>query len=416
MQKLILFRQQIESLNDEELNQCITSFGRNKIESLLFKGLFEELIFNKMDSLNKMNGIISQIKQCRKPKTTNNNNNNNNNDDDSVQISIKLNELPNVMISEISSFLQFSDQLQFEQANRAIFIGSRSSIKAIHSLNAEYFRKLVDFNHYRGDRKTCLHKLRAFNSVTIKIDYYEYFEILFANIDGFDNLFANIQQLTIHLPDKRGMLTRDTRVEAFNLILSPLSKRFDLSNIKALRLVNHFYYGWNPTDNPIYNGLISMMTRNSKLEYFECYAIAFKNDNYDFLKTVKGFAAHSIEYSVMANMCVSIGDLQSLHIDAYQADAIIPYISNYNLKELCLGWGQGAPDREKWRKYGFKIFEQNMKCLERVYFDMRTIGELIDMETLSKLINKTMKTLKYMLLSFICFLVKIIIIAIVVLR
>ena len=180
MEQIIRFRKGIDCLNDEEYQECITSFKDNLL-SILFNAFCNELKEDKMDNINKINEIITKIIRSRKIKSminddgdeededidiaVNDKNEDLNDNEDAEKIQdIKLDELPSDILPKIAWYLQFDERIQFERTNRSIFIDSRSSKVAIHPLHQNQFKKLMEFyNDNSNDRN--LPKLRIFKSL-----------------------------------------------------------------------------------------------------------------------------------------------------------------------------------------------------------------------------------------------------------
>eukprot|EP01083_Nonionella_stella_P307455 1080582_1 len=135
MEELINFRLQIDLLNDKEFLTFIQSFKRVHLTNLLFAYFQYQLINTKhyhqwqqevLPNIHTMMGQIQNIIDSRDKPI------------EDKQNKINLDDLPMVMISSISSFLDFKDTLKFEKTNRNIFIGTRSPI-SIKSLDDSSF-------------------------------------------------------------------------------------------------------------------------------------------------------------------------------------------------------------------------------------------------------------------------------------
>eukprot|EP01084_Bolivina_argentea_P262410 443730_1 len=68
----------------------------------------------------------------------------------------KIDELPFVMISEITSFLPFNDLKSFEICNRSIFIGTRSPI-SLNKLPLQYSRQLITYLKNNNNKMQYFH-------------------------------------------------------------------------------------------------------------------------------------------------------------------------------------------------------------------------------------------------------------------
>eukprot|EP01083_Nonionella_stella_P026682 73527_1 len=62
IQRLRLVLKVMKSLEDDEFETFIKSFGRSKLISILFKGLLEEIKKDKIENVNRMNAIIAKIR------------------------------------------------------------------------------------------------------------------------------------------------------------------------------------------------------------------------------------------------------------------------------------------------------------------------------------------------------------------
>eukprot|EP01084_Bolivina_argentea_P073818 133932_1 len=108
LQPLISFRLAVDKLNEKEFN-----IFQNKWVSLLNRDIISSIIFHHIQCYNSeeynvtniMNIITDIMNQRKKSK---------NNDNNIEQKPLKLNELPNVLISETASFLSEKDYINFE--------------------------------------------------------------------------------------------------------------------------------------------------------------------------------------------------------------------------------------------------------------------------------------------------------------
>eukprot|EP01083_Nonionella_stella_P168827 571132_1 len=152
MNELISFHKSIDSLNDNEYHELLNSMGRDTVTNLMFRALQHEMYSDRMNTIRKINETIRNITEMRKQQQNTCNNTNHDQDtsiDNAVneQSQVKLDDLPYVMLSEISSFLSFAESVQFSRINRTVFIGGRSATLPRYPLPATYFTNLQRYSH-----------------------------------------------------------------------------------------------------------------------------------------------------------------------------------------------------------------------------------------------------------------------------
>eukprot|EP01083_Nonionella_stella_P159336 519674_1 len=172
MEELLRFRSGLDRLSGKEFATFIQSMDRGTICALIFnrfryglqciQGLDE--IDNILVSIQQLNQKITQIitsRQRNKTKTEEK--------DEEVTVD-KIDKLPLVMISEISSFLEYDSMAKFELCNRTIFIGTRSPI-SLHSVPQNPFNKYIKFcaqNDYQYYWK--MHRFRACKEMSLLVE------------------------------------------------------------------------------------------------------------------------------------------------------------------------------------------------------------------------------------------------------
>eukprot|EP01084_Bolivina_argentea_P093758 168582_1 len=359
MDKLILFRAQLQSLQQKEYQQLVNSQGREFIETLIFKGLLQELSNNKMHNIDKMNENISQIKQLRKQNSSNNINNQREvGEDESIPLTLEI--LPNVLLSNISSFLAFVDQLQFEKCSRQILIGSRSSTTSIYSLNAKYFSKLIIFHN---NNKTYLPKLRSYKSITINCKDMFHLNTLKYKLNHL-KIFRKVKELCIEYKQNSHLRT----------ILLHLHNGVNLSKIETLRWINHWRGRISretiTTIEPIFANM-------SQLKYFEYVGtersddIAFSNNKW--IKNLKGISIAPIAKNLFTEVSTN---LQSFHG--------VTKAKLNDLKEICL----------KFKEILCVSNINYMKSIERIHFRDVCVDRS-DRQLAQQCLNKLIKSLNY---------------------
>ena len=168
MDSLLSLQETMQSLTDKEFQEFISAFNRQKLSTWIFRELLMNLQDNGSTSeIAELHTIIIEIVNKSKSPSA---------DMDSLSEipvannaeTVSFNDLPDVSLSGISSFLSFQDQLNFEKVSRTIFIGSRSSPLPLHHLNQSMFLKLLSFHNEHPN--SFLHQTRTFKSVSIDCD------------------------------------------------------------------------------------------------------------------------------------------------------------------------------------------------------------------------------------------------------
>eukprot|EP01083_Nonionella_stella_P091485 255798_1 len=177
MEELIKFRSQIDLLNNKEFITFIQSFQRENVTNLFF-GYFRYQLINttnyqqwQQEVLPNIHIMICQIQKIidSRSKLV----------QDEQQNNINLDDLPLVMISSISSFLDLKDTLKFEKTNRNIFIGTRSPISR-QSLDAKPFTHCLSYSNahsftYNFYRFRCVQQL-TIDTNDMMYEFYDYDE------------------------------------------------------------------------------------------------------------------------------------------------------------------------------------------------------------------------------------------------
>eukprot|EP01083_Nonionella_stella_P141727 437237_1 len=227
MNELILFHQSIDSLSETEYGQFIHGMGRNVITKILFRGLQQGMINNQNNDTRNMNDLIRTIKQARKknkstiiaPD-----------DNDSQQIT--LNDIHEVLLLEISSFLLFFESVQFARTSRSIFIGSHSATLPRYSLSSQQFFSLTKYCDQHSTEAHHLSQQKLFNSLEIDCDDFVKWEpenssniILKSRCNKFQ-LYDDIQHLMITSLDS----------EHTDFLINHLFETNKFTNLKSLTL------------------------------------------------------------------------------------------------------------------------------------------------------------------------------------
>eukprot|EP01083_Nonionella_stella_P141171 434426_1 len=169
MEELIRFRSQIDLLNDQEFIVLIESLTRPHVTNVLFEHFRSQLIntteheqwqHKVLPNIRTISGHIQKIIDSRDSKPSV--------DTEEQNTITNLDDLPMVMISSVSSFLNLEDTIRFERTNRTIFIGTRSPI-SLKSLDAIAFTNCIRYSN----NHSCLYnfyRFRYIQQLTIDAD------------------------------------------------------------------------------------------------------------------------------------------------------------------------------------------------------------------------------------------------------
>eukprot|EP01084_Bolivina_argentea_P129854 229307_1 len=411
MEQLVLFRKRIDSLNTEEYQQCIksfleqctTSFDRHSILKILFNTLHEEINNNKINNVNKMNDIITEIIASRNIYAVTkeeddfnheiiNNNNLNALEIDNKKICLKLCDIPSDLLFNISSYLTFKEILQFETCNRSIFIGARSSKSPISSINPNEFIKLVAFcqnNELYAERS------KRFKSISLDCS-----DLVECENDINSDEYLSIKGLTYKWNNLVFKYIKTLEIECesnseIKEILLHLKDCKDLSNIRTLKL----HHGDAP-DSVIHNLLLTIIKTKLNLEYFE-YLVHNLEDvslfELEWVSKLKGIAVNDGNandnkmkmYSFLGNK------LQSFHNKASKITEDINGKLDM-VKELCLSLWYFKCEIEI-------LLKQNWITLKRLHLidaDYIGIDDDENIKTLTQLLmNKLVQSVEYLCLD-----------------
>eukprot|EP01083_Nonionella_stella_P293062 996665_1 len=166
MEHLVFFHESVDSLSTAEYQQFLGSIQRETLTTLLFFALRQELYYGKRNRIQRINGIIKNIKSKRSKKDTGDTDNNEQKPNDE-RVIIKLDDLPYSMLSQISSYLTDAQQTLFEHTARTIFIGVRSSKvhhMSLHSASDHMLAMQFVFERHQSvvnhNIETALHGLK----------------------------------------------------------------------------------------------------------------------------------------------------------------------------------------------------------------------------------------------------------------
>ena len=208
----------MQSLTDNEyFESFIKSLDRNYLSSIIFNAFNYKLqaITNKKE-INVISSNLSELSQ----KVTNiiesrQNAESGNKTEHNVYKLDKIDKLPLNMISNISSFLPYSDLTSFELCNRTIFVGSRTPL-SLHSLPTKRFADILRYcttNKYKYHWK--LYRFRFCKSINLWLEP-----------------FFNYQHEGLYFWGLSSMYVA-------------LSDLFNWKNVESLALTDKFQYEYN---------------------------------------------------------------------------------------------------------------------------------------------------------------------------
>ena len=183
MEHLLRFKTGIDSLNGREMKKVINSLSRQYLTFILFNHFHSKIInAESFGHLNNMivpeiqafNNKISKQIQARKSKPKQGDDI----DDDLEQEMepIHFDEIPPVIISNISSFMQFKDLLNLEKCSKVIFLGTRSPI-SLKELPSKYTTKLIEYLNDDPIHCKYSHFYRFRTIKKFNLDIYDYLDL-----------------------------------------------------------------------------------------------------------------------------------------------------------------------------------------------------------------------------------------------
>eukprot|EP01084_Bolivina_argentea_P069789 126915_1 len=178
MENLVKLMNGIELLTNNEFIDFIQLFGKDYFATLLFNHFYDN--FTHSESQSVFNDTITEIKTFNDHimhvislRTTNPIETEHNKQQESELQPIQMDELPSVMISKISSFIQFEDLKSFELCNRSIFIGTRSPI-SLYQISTVYTEKLIKYMRNNESTNASqyfhLYRFKSLKYFTLEID------------------------------------------------------------------------------------------------------------------------------------------------------------------------------------------------------------------------------------------------------
>ena len=397
-------RMSIDSLDDLDYRSFISKVDlisvvdRRRVTKLIFNTLFGQLKDDQSQSqINKVDDIVSAIlksKRQRESAQTIGGTFQPISPMDGTDITqlepTKLDNLPNVMLSNISSFLQFTEQLNFEKTNRTVFVGSRSSSVPFHHLPSKLLAKMVAFTE--KNPQSVWWQNRVFKSVDI---HWKHFGVFDYQCDELiPKWIPKYQTVLLPFMSKIHSLTI-----FFEVYLNPLLESLVLSqldtfpNLKRLKLIDKESREMTWELEPSLRSLIS----RSNVEYLECndyldvdkHSIDEKH-GCEWTKHLKGIAvrpevtADDESRHLYQEKLHSAVELESLHFTCELKSGNLGGLNRRmgHLKELCIG--DGFADFQL-------LSQQNIHDLER----LNLYGVSVQNEKMVQWLSKVLETLEY---------------------
>ena len=391
----------MEHLNRQEFNTLICSLNRNKLTSWIFDKLLNQLKHQELvTDIDVINSKISEIIQSRSISDA---------EEKSVVQSLTLNNLPNVLFPQISAFLNFTGQLNFEKTNRAIFIGLRSCSLHMHSLCSFTFPKLIG---YQAKNTTLIPRVLRVNSLSVDCDYLGHHEIEYDEDDDYDEweeswtLSHDSIQLTFIRKIQSLMINSYNDVRLCAVLDSYIVNQSEsFPNLKRLCITSDEFEVIRDIE-PSLNALIS---RCSGLEYFEIDGMFWDEADfteYEWVSNLKGIAAAACDeedYRKISPLSVKLysalsSKVESLHLVSLSiVNALNCNLSN--LKELCL---IDTPSAGVFgvNSYWF-LLKQNMAKLKRLNYSCNAWKKQIgDSHVMVLWLKKMLKSVEYFCMEF----------------
>jgi len=407
MDKLVLLREQIDAMNDVDFQSFVISTGRHSLTTLIFQGLLHQMIHNQsQEELTAINQTVKNVMKIRLEKQKLLPAMETNADDEPDPIHI--NDLPDVMLSEISSFLLFRDQLKFERVNRSIFIGSRSSSLPQHSMTTSLLKKWILYLEEHPNSIYSHH--RHFKSLEIDCNSV-------GTVSPDDECQMVFPSISIPFIKKVYSLTiRSDYDDDLSSMLNALvlNQCDSFPNIKQLRVL--------PVDDPenvrsFDPALRLLVERCNNLEYFEfdqnlCEEVDM--NDFEWIRNLKGIAFHvenplvddleeeEREFNDKAIIYNSVHSkitdrLESLHLCHPRAISAIN-CTLVNLEELCI---HRIFHNETLNKRDFRFWlKYDLRNLKRLNLDWIPLGEMMGDEgnnhALILWLRKMLETMEYL--------------------
>ena len=369
----------------------ICSLDRKKLTSWIFEKLLDQINHQQSDTdIDRIRTKISEIMEYRRDK-----------DSEKTDLPLTLMDLPNVLFPEISSFLSFEEQTDFERTNRSIFIGTRSSSLPMHLMTDIVFANLV---RYRAKNPQHILREFRFDSLSIDCDYLGHHDedhwdepwILYNKSIKLE-IIEKVESLTISSCDDESLCAvLDSYI---------LNQSESFQNIKKLSIEADEY----KIIRDIEPSLNTLVSRCSDLEYFEMHGMYFEDADfaeYEWVSNLKGIAADVCDeedYRKISPLSVKIysalsSKVESLHLASLSiVNALNCNLSN--LKELCLN---DIPSAGVFGVNSYRfLLKQNMTKLKRVNYSCSAWKKQIEEDHVMMLwMKKMLKSVEYFCVKF----------------
>ena len=419
MEKLIRLRGCLESLTAVEFKSFMELFDRETMTTIIFRGLLHQLHSDPSCTQSQANldmylffvkYLLNQRKKDENssvftaPSAT----------EQAGPVDVNLDDLPNVLLSAISSFLEFEDDLNFQKTNRTIFVGARSSPWPLHSLDPSMCRELITFRH---NHSSSFLPQPIFKSVSIDCQdlverrHQNHEDGEWSAIDDFYfepsglEFIKKARSLKI---DIGSMNYDDARkpMEAAESVFHNII----MNQTKYFRHLTKLHILCGDEDFDDCMPFLDRMVRKSNLQYLE-YDGQISDDNgftnYKWARKLKGIAfcanwtrPRLDELAISRKVHSALTDkLESLHVvERMINDDFKGKLAN--LKELCIRNGHN-PEIENHEGYRM-LLNENMHELKRLCFIMQFRNDSQINEPFVSWLLKAMITVEY--LSFNLFL------------
>ena len=359
MEQLVLFRQRVDALDDSEFHQFLCEIGRNLLTSVLFKGFLKELLDSNEMDLQSANKAIDKIFENGDMEHEEYDA-----DVDLIQLeTFEFNDIHSALLANISSYLSFTDKMQFALCNRASLIALKSVKIPTYRMSESVFLKFV--KHTQKSQNFILpHMIKLNECNSLKMDCLdiapwndEMEEIHLLYELNHLKLFDHIIELEMQYEDNFDI----------QCILDHLS--LSLSNVQLVRIRQKA-----KTTEEFLGSKIGILRLLPNLRFVEISHKIMDPDlkdvgDFAFMSALKGIAINNSNYRSIPNIshpiCESLSkDLESLHAsNSLISENMIAKFDG--LKEICLPWYISG-DRMDF------LLSLKMDTLERLHF--REVG------------------------------------------
>ena len=139
MEALVSFMQKFESLDARDYRSFMSTLNRRKVTAMLYRTFYQELIDDQSQSgIDEAHRIIDLVLRAKEAQAQTHTDSIDGTDVDDAY-PIKISSLPTVLLSEVTSYLNWREQLNLRTINRCFFVLLGSPSVALHNLPSRWF-------------------------------------------------------------------------------------------------------------------------------------------------------------------------------------------------------------------------------------------------------------------------------------